>query len=254
MRNQQKTHRILLYGASNLWLSRRAALTELRRRFEGTLQIGLALGPGRSYGLNAGNPLIRYEALSQVDFGFGAESVNGRKLAFITDIGNDIAYSQRPERIVAWVRELTQRLESQGFEVMVGGVPAESLALIHPTLFKTCAKLYYPEGNLSKDQITRDLEELEYGIQELCAKKSYPHFGLSSDWYGLDRFHLKRRARIAYWRSLLSTIPERTRYRSTWSYAIRRPLFPERYWLVGKEKMGQSRYLDLVPDSITLVR
>ena len=58
-------HRILLYGASNLWISRRAALTEIRKRFPGYLEIGLAPGPGRSYGLRAGNPLIRYEALGR---------------------------------------------------------------------------------------------------------------------------------------------------------------------------------------------
>ena len=60
--------RVHLYGASNLWFSRRAALAAIRRRFEGPLELGLACGPGRSYGLRAGNPLLTYRPLREVEF------------------------------------------------------------------------------------------------------------------------------------------------------------------------------------------
>jgi hypothetical protein len=244
--------KILLYGASNLWLSRRAALTELRQRFPGPLEIGLANGPGRSYGLRAGNPLIRYEALSGVDFGFGRGP--GAKLALITDIGNDIAYSQKPEMILAWVRDLTTRLESENYEIIVGGIPAESLSRLNPLFFRALAKFYYPDGSVTKQKVTRDLAEVEIGVRDLCLERGYPHMELNPDWYGIDRFHLKMKARTAYWETLLQAYPVLTSYRTTWSLSARRPLFPRRYWFRGQEKTGPARYLDLVPNSITIVR
>jgi len=248
-----KSHTILLYGASNLWLSRRAALTEIRKRFSGPLEIGLAHGPGRSYGLRAGNPLIRYEPLSEVEFSLGREQ-RGERLALITDIGNDIAYAQEPERVIAWVSDLSTRLEAQNFRVIVGGVPAQSLAKLNPLLFQTFARLYYPDGSVSKDQVTRDLKDVEMGLRELCAERGYTHTELDSEWYSYDRFHLKRKARTPYWQTLLQSYPVRRHYRTTWSFKVRKPLFPERYWLVGKERTGTSRYLNLVPNSLTLVR
>ena len=246
-------HRILLYGASNLWLSRRAVLTELRKRFPGYLEIGLAPGPGRSYGLRAGNPLIRYEALQNVDFGFSGE-VRGEMVAFLTDIGNDIAYSQPPPQIVDWVRRLSDRLQSQGYRVIVGGIPSRSLARLHPRLFKTVARLYYPEGSVSQQLVTRNLEEVELGIRDLCLERELPYLELDPNWYTFDRFHLKSRACTPYWQSLLQSFPEKHAFSSNWSWAARRPLFPKRYWLVGRERTGHERYRDLVPHSTTRVR
>lgn len=246
-------HRILLYGASNLWISRPVALTELRKRFGGYLQIGLAHGPGRSYGLRAGNPLIRYEALQCVDFDFEDE-VRGEKVAFVTDIGNDIAYSQPPEQVVRWVEGLIGRLQEQNYRVVVGGIPSRSLALLHPTLFQTFARLYYPDGAVSQSLITRNLEEVEIGVREFCSQREVAYVDVDPQWYSYDRFHLKRKARNIYWQALLESFPERQRFDSKWSLSVRRPLFPQRYWLVGKERKGSERYRDLVPQSLTRVR
>jgi hypothetical protein len=246
-------HRILLYGASNLWLSRRAALTELRKRFPGYLQIGLAHGPGRSYGLKAGNPLIRYEALHRVDFDF-CEDVAGLKIALITDIGNDIAYSQSPEKVVEWVSSLVGRLQEGGYRVVVGGIPSESLSQLHPTLFQTFAKFYYAEGTVSQQLVTRNLEEVELGVRDMCLARGLSYVDLDPQWYSYDRFHLKNSACSSYWQTLLQSYPEKRFFSSKWSLSVRRPLFPQKYWLVGKERQGAEQYRDLVPKSLTRVR
>lgn len=244
---------ILLYGASNLWLSRRAALTEVRRRFNGMLEVGLAHGPGRSYGLRAGNPLFRYEPLGEVDFGLAPGSAT-RKVAFITDIGNDIAYSQRPADVVNWVKSLVLRLEKENYEIVVGGIPASSLSRLHPRLFNTLAKLYYPDGVVDKEQVTRDLEEVEIGVRELCHDREHHFIPVNAEWYAVDRFHLRPSTRMPYWQTLLNSFSVKYNYDSKWSLRVRRPVLPQKYWLVGKERQGQSRYSDLVPNSVVLVR
>ena len=247
------THRILIYGASNLWLSRRAALTELRRRFPGYLEIGVASGPGRSYGLRAGNPLVRYEPLKFVDFGFTGE-VSGEKIALLTDIGNDLAYSQKPATILKWVFELAQKLQDQGYRVIFGGVPLRSLSTIDARFFQRLAKLYYPSGSVTKELITRDLKEVDIGIRELCRERDLLHVELAPEWYSFDRFHLKTKARFVYWEHLLQEYPVKLNYDSFWSLAARQPLFPREYWFLGQPRRGRERYLNLVPESLTLVR
>lgn len=242
---------ILLYGASNLWLSRRAALAGIRRRFEGRLEIGLANGPGRSYGLRAGNPLVRYLPLSEVEFPF--TSVAPIRVAFITDIGNDIAYAQPPERILSWVRTLLTRLENDGYKVLIAGIPVKSLRLINPFLFYAIARLYYPQGTLTREQVTGELEQVEQGILELCRERSLAHIDLNPLWYSWDRFHLKLGAREAYWEALLREFPLR-KDRSGQPWSSLRLLHPERYWLFNEERTGVGQYSDLVPQSSVWVK
>lgn len=246
-------HRILLYGASNLWLSRRQALTELRRRFPGHLEIGLALGPGRSYGLKAGNPLMKYEPLSTIKFGFSAP-VEGEKLALLTDIGNDVAYIQRPDIIIEWVRDLATRLEAEGYRIVMGGLPTKSIAQIGPQMFKILSRLYFPDYSLSPTQVIGHLEEVSYQVRELSRQAGYRHIELNQDWFTFDRFHLNRRSCRSYWETMLSDYPVCQSYRSDWSLGVRRPLFPRRFWLLGREYSGRELYSDLVPYSVTSVR
>ena len=203
--------------------------------------------------MRAGNPLVRYEPLSKVKFPFQSKA-DGVKLALVTDIGNDIAYSQRPEQVVQWVSQLTERLESEGYQVIVGGIPAKSLARLHPLFFKTLAKFYYPDGSVSKEQVTRDLEAVELGVYDLCEERGYPHIPLDPDWYSLDRFHLKPSANTPYWGTILDSFPVHTPFSSTWSYKVRRPLFPQRFWLIGKERTSSGRYHNLVPNSSLWVK
>lgn len=247
------SHRLLLYGASNLWLSRRAALTELRRRFPGHLEIGLAHGPGRSYGLRAGNPLFRYEPLRDVEFEFRGE-VSGHRLALITDVGNDVAYQQKPETVVTWVSELALRLSQRGYDIIIGGLPVQSLSRLNPRLFQTFSKLYYSDDSVTQEQVNRSLFQIEDGLIQLCRAQGYHHLPLDPNWYSYDNFHLKRRACSAYWQSLLSGYPVREPYSSALSLQVRRPLFPRSYSFLGREQRGREFYPNLVPKSFTSVR
>lgn len=244
---------ILLYGASNLWLSRRAALSQLRSRFSGHLRIGMANGPGRSYGLRAGNPLVRYQPLCSVRFDFEQIAATHR-LAVITDVGNDIAYAQAPQRVLEWVARLTADLESQGYRIIVGGVPRRSLERIHPGLFRAIAKLYYPQGSISKEHVIEQLSEVEGGLATLCRERGYRHPPVNSDWYSLDRFHLKLSSTDAYWHSLLEDYPLLSGGAAPSFRQALRPLFPDRYWLCGKERRGEGIYRDMVANALIWVK
>lgn len=245
-------HRILVFGASNLWLSRRTLLLELRKRFLGRLELGLAFGPGRSYGLHAGNPFFRYQPLKDVSFGFEREPLE-QKIAFITDIGNDIAYRQNPDTIISWVSALSERLERYGYYVIVGGTPAESLGTLHPRIFNFLLKLYYSEESLTQEQAVAELFELEARIQDLCQDRSYEYCKLDSEWFTYDHFHLKPKGKKPYWESLLANFPL-LHEGDVSSMSLLRPLSPDRYWFLGRQMSGGASYPALLSDSSISIR
>lgn len=243
--------RIYLFGASNLWFSRHAALTEVRKRFPGRLEIGLACGPGRAYGVTAGNPVARYHPLK--DIAFGAPS-SAPTLAVLTDIGNDIAYGQLPAQVVEWVDALATRLERQGIEVVVTGVPAESLRQLPSWMFLILRKLYFTGSPISQSAVNQRLDDLQEGLIEMCQRRGLQFLDIDSSWYGLDRFHLRPVAMEGCWRQWLSRLsPEETRVEPlSWARTVH--LRPADYWLFGKPKGGRGFYPDFLEQADLIVR
>ena len=242
-------HRVHLYGASNLWLSRRAALAGLRARFDGPLEIGLACGPGRSYGLSAGNALVRYPPLRSVEFPHPPE------LAILADAGNDIAYGQDPAVALGWMTELATRLEGQGARVLVTGTPLENLRTIPSWLFLAVRSLLYPGSKLTRDGVLQALEDLKGGLQALARERGYLYLDPDPGWYGMDRIHLHRAHYHRCWEHWLETMEPRIRPNGRlpgWLSTMR--LSPAQCWVLGREWRGRSDYLGLIPQTRLLVR
>lgn len=247
--------RILLYGASNLWLSRRAALSSVRRRFEGPLSIGLACGPGRSYGLRAGNPLVRYRPLREVDF----PTFDGPTLAVLGDAGNDIAYSQRPDTTANWVLELAERLEQKGADVVLTGLPLESLRSLPAWLFRLLQAIYYNDQKVSQADVMQRLADLEGLLQTASRERGYLFLGNDPSWYGFDRFHLRSASYATCWESWMERLrPNTTTVDSADKSLLSRHalwrLHPQQYWYRGREKRSTGEYFNTLPQTTLWVR
>lgn len=240
--------RVHLYGASNLWLSRRAALTAVRRRFEGPLEVGLACGPGRSYGLRAGSPWVRYQPLREVEF----PAVPS--LAVLSDIGNDIAYAQRPDTTLAWVEELAERLETQGVEVVLTGVPVESLRTLPSWLFLLFRSLYYTGQTVTQNDVMQRLLDLEGGLEEMTRRRGYLFLPTDPAWYGLDRFHLRRKAYSLCWEGWMERLRPDLGYQGQPSWPKLWRLRPRQYWYRGRETSSPGDYPGVMPQTRLWVR
>lgn len=242
-------HRVHLYGASNLWLSRRAALAAVRRRFEGPLEIGLACGPGRSYGLRAGSPWVRYPALREVEF------PSSPTLAILSDIGNDIAYAQRPETTVSWVEELADRLEQKGgVEVVLTGVPVESLKSLPRWLFFILRNLYYTGQTVTHADVMQRLADLEGGLEQLSRRRGYLFLPTDPSWYGFDRFHLRRGTHALCWEGWMERLRPDLGYQDTPSWRSLWRIRPRDYWYRGRETHSVGEYDDVLRDTRLWVR
>lgn len=231
-----------LYGASNLWLSRGAALAALRCRFEGPLEVGLACGPGRSYGVPAGNLLVRYLPLRLVRF------PHSPQLAILSDAGNDIAYGQRPELPFRWMTEMAERLEREGAQVVLTGTPLENLQSMPEWLFLAARSLLYPGSRMSRDSVLQALEELRGSLQALARQRGYLYLSPDPSWYGLDRIHLNFSCHDSCWERWLGAVVPGS------APPGRRPgplrllrLRPAHCWVLGREWRGPGEYTGLLP-------
>lgn len=188
--------RVWFFGASNLWLSRRTAIAASRRRIQGPLEIGLACGPGRSYGLVAGNLMARYPPLREVTF---PQSDRVPTLAWIGDVGNDLVYGQSPATTLGWVAELADRLQASGAQVVLTGLPEQSLQELPRWLFWLACRLYYSGREIAYETMLGRVEELETGLRRLATERGLPFFATEPWWYGWDRFHLKSSGHQPCW-------------------------------------------------------
>ena len=240
--------RIHLYGASNLWLSRRAALSSVRRRFDGPLEIGLACGPGRSYGLRAGNPLVTYRPLREVEF------PQAPQIAVLSDVGNDIAYSQRPDTTAGWVADLAARLEAQGSEIVLTGVPVESLKGLPDWMFWLLKTLYYAGQKANKFEVLQRLVDLEGALEELARSRGYLFLPVDTHWYGFDRFHLRRAHYHACWECWMERLRPDLGFQGEPTWNSMWNLKPSQYWYRGRESRGRGEYDNVLTQTKLWVR
>lgn len=247
----QPKQRIHLYGASNLWLSRRAALGAVRRRFDGPIEIGLACGPGRSYGLRAGNPLVTYRPLRDVEFPMTSPVPT---LALLSDIGNDIAYAQRPDTTLAWVSDLAHRLESQGAEVILTGLPVESLRTLPNWMFLVLRRLYYAGQTVTQSDVMQRLVDLEGGLEKLALERGYPFLTTDPRWYGFDRFHLRSSYHAQCWEGWMERLRPDLGYQGSPSWASLWSLKPSSYWYRGQETQASGEYHNILRQTRLWVR
>lgn len=240
-----------LYGASNLWLSRRAALTAVRSRFKAPIEICLACGPGRSYGLKAGNPLVRYRSLQDVSFPTRPPISS---LAILSDAGNDIIYAQSPETTLGWIKNLAQKLEKTKTQIAIAGLPLESLSKISRLKFFILSRLYYLEQSLSFPQVLERLGKLEEGLKELCLQRGYTFLPTNPAWYGFDRVHLKRSACASCWESLLEPLYPALESPRPFKLSHLFNLKPADAWVLGKKRYHDGLYDSVMPDTLIWVR
>ena len=247
MKEMQRIH---LYGASNLWLSRRAALAGLRARFEGPLEVGLACGPGRSYGVKAGNPLVRYLALRSTELPPDPD------LAILTDVGNDIAYGQNPGDVLGWIEELTTRLgRSRKTSLVITGTPLESLRLIPQWFFPLLRSVLYPSSTITQERVLKSLEEITAGVKVLAQQRGYQYLEPDARWYGLDHVHLDRAHYGPCWETWLEQIRPRQGPLGPWPGWWRTlGMVPAHCWVLGREQRCLGDYSDVLPGMKLIVR
>ena len=190
----------IVLGASNVsrGLARLAAI--VHQRAHGPVDLVVAAGHGRSYGVNSRVALRRLPSI----LGSGLwraldRDAAARPVALLTDIGNDLLYGF-PARLVAdWVGECLRRLSDLGARTAITRLPLASVAAVGPARYRAFRAVFVPGCRLSLAAVREATAELDARIAALAGEHAATLLEQPGDWYGLDAIHLRRRHLDALW-------------------------------------------------------
>lgn len=202
--------RVVLLGASNLRAALPLVFSEARRRTDGPVEVLAALGQGRSYGLWS-----RYLFLHRLPgiAGCGlwpelARRPPRRTLALLTDIGNDLAYGQPPDRIAGWIEACLDRLEEAGAQTVLTLLPLAGLEALPAWRFRLAGAIFFPGRELQREALLDRARSLQERLRRAARERGVATVELPADCYGLDPIHFRRSHRERAWRRVLEAWPE----------------------------------------------
>jgi hypothetical protein len=188
--------RAVLLGASNLTFALRTWVARLRAAAGGPLEVLVACGNGRSYGIESRFLFVRrlpgivrcrlWEAL--------AARPPLPTFALVADIGNDVLYEQTPERIVAWVDTCLERLAAHGARPVLAISSLPVIERVGRARYLILRTLFYPGRTLPHQVAIERSYELDHRLRELAAAHAVPLLEPEPSWYRVDPIHLRRRA------------------------------------------------------------
>jgi hypothetical protein len=234
------TQRIVALGASNLTRGLLALTSAADHAFGPKLEVFAALGHGRSYGLRSA--FLGRSLPSVLECGLWdalAKRDPAPTRALLTDVGNDILYGAPAARILEWVETSLRRLRPLCQEVVVAGLPLQSIRRLPTWRFLLFRSLLFPRCRLSTAQVLEESQTVDAGLRESAERYGARYFPLPPEWYGFDPIHIMPRFWPTAWQEILGC-PEENASPSAgpfreWLRLYRLP--PERQWLFGREQV-----------------
>jgi hypothetical protein len=215
------------------------------------LDIHVALGHGRSYGLSSRvlfrslPPILESGIWPALDCTAESEFAPRRPTyAVLTDLGNDIGYGVRPETLLGWTEECIHRLRAMDAQIVLTSLPRGRLRRLHDWEIQLTRRLMFPSCGLQPGLLRERIAQVDAGLETLAKRHGLGWFEASAEWYGFDPMHVRRRSRAEYWHGMLAgfgNIRETQAKPGSWFETLRllaRP--PNRRWLFGVERNAEQ--------------
>lgn len=212
-------HTIVLLGASNLSRAFPTVVNLLRDGLDGQLNLCLAMGHGRSYArwsqiMGRSLPGIMQCGLWPELETHGVRDLN--PLAMVCDLGNDLVYGVKADRLLEWLERILSRLSQIKSDTIMVSLPMAGLEQLTPTRFNLIRHLFFPghgsEWSALKDEIFR----LDAGMRELCRHYAAHWVECPKHWYGWDPIHIRGNCQSVAWQTIFNHWP-------AWRYEQKRP-------------------------------
>lgn len=237
--------RVVVLGASNVAYERR----ELGRTVAGVAaaagptELLVAGGYGRSYlrwsfvGPLGRPPVSRCGLWRRLE----ADDGSSRRVAVVTDVGNDLLYGHDVDETAAAVGRCLARLASGGFRTVVTRLPLERLRRLSRLEYVALCRLAYPAVPVCPwPEMRRRVEGLDAALGTLADRHDATTLSQPGDWYGLDPIHRRRRARAEFWRTVAASWGGP--FASAGAAPVRGPAIdvgrPERFLWFGRRRRG----------------
>ena len=207
---QERSETVVLLGASNLSLGIRSIIQVLLCTTDKHLDLYLAAGHGRSYGVKSrvfGRtlPAIRKCGLwSRLE----EEKADQEVHVLVSDVGNDLLYGHSPEKLVAWIEECLAKLKGWKTSITIVLPPVDSAERLSAWHYHTARFVLFPKHPpISFPEMKKRVRETTSRLGELANKKEALVVEQQRDWYGLDPIHIGRKYRTQVWKDIFSLWP-----------------------------------------------
>jgi hypothetical protein len=197
--------RVVILGASNLVRGIATVFETSARCWGVPLDFLAAHGHGRSYGgesmfLGRVLPGIKNCALWEVL----AERPPAPTAALLTDIGNDILYNARVERIVEWVELCLERLRPQCERIVVTDLPVHQVHALTRQRYNFIRSIIFPQCSVPFEQAVDGALRLNEAVCDLADRFGATRVTPRPEWYGFDPIHVRFDRLGPAWREILT--------------------------------------------------
>jgi hypothetical protein len=197
--------RVILLGASNLTRAFPTVVATARRTWDAPIEIMAAMGHGRSYGQHT---TVFGRKISGIFPCALWQDLQNRPAmptsALVTDIGNDLLYGVPQNQLLAWVESCLDLLDRAGASTVITQMPIGSVEGLSEARFRFFRQLFFPRSRLTLAGAKIMVREFNERLLELGESRNTPVIPVSSEWYGFDPIHLKRRVLRKAWPTLLA--------------------------------------------------
>ncbi len=198
---------VVLLGASNLSIMFPTIVESLRAMFAHPIELHVAKGFGRSYGLHSKFFGKKFPGI--LSSGLWPALNRARPLptvAIVADIGNDLAYEAPVDKIVEWVERALDRLAIHDARVALNNLPIESLRGVGTARYYAFREVLFPNCKLSRGEIIDRAERLSERLSQLAVTREISAFSAERGWYGLDPIHPRLASAGEIWSRMLGAL------------------------------------------------
>jgi hypothetical protein len=193
--------RFVVLGASNVSRGLSRLTATLRARGPAPMELFVAAGHGRGYGVNTRVALRRLPAIlaSGLWRTLDRERVE-RPAALVTDVGNELLYGLGVSAVATAVREAVVRLADRGGRIVITGLPLAGIDRVGRLQYRLLRTLYVPGCQLSLAEIKDAARWLDEELRAIAADTGAAFVEQPGAWYGFDALHVRRRHLETFWR------------------------------------------------------
>jgi hypothetical protein len=196
--------RVVALGASNLTRGFQTVVATARTVWGPDVEVVAALGHGRSYGVASTLIVRRLPGILQSGLWRRLASAPAIPTkALLTDVGNDILYGFSAEQILSWVDDAITRLATVSDDIVLTGLPMESIRRLSPVRFQVARSLLVPSSRLSYAEAAVTAERVHAGLERLAQERGLRFVALNPSWYGLDPIHIQPSLWRGAWQDIL---------------------------------------------------
>ncbi len=197
--------RVIFLGASNLSRSFSKAVSIARSALQAPLSIHAAMGRGRSYGHDSGflgKIFPNFFSCGIWESLAHEEAI--RTTAFVTDVGNDLAYETPVKAVLESVTTCVERLQTLHANVVITALPIAALERLSRVRFLVLRGLFYPKCQLGLVDFVDRAQQVNEGLYDLAKLQKTSVFTVPIAWYGFDPIHFRGHYLSQYWRALFA--------------------------------------------------